>query len=150
MRRLTACGMLLFRHNPEPEFLLMRHSWRWDLPKGHQEQGESEQECALREMSEETGIAPEQVRLDAAFRFVTSYTVQPPYFNGEWVEKAYIIFLGYVPADVEIRVSEHEGYQWFAWRPPHQLQEFLLDPLLEAVRLHFETQRDQNAADAGS
>jgi 8-oxo-dGTP pyrophosphatase MutT (NUDIX family) len=149
MRQLTACGMLLFRHNPQPEFLLMRHSWRWDLPKGHQDEGESEQACALREMQEETGITPEQVQMDAEFRFSTCYTVQPPYFNGEWVEKVYIIFLGTVPADVVIQVSEHEGYQWFAWQPPHQLQEFLLDPLLEAVKLHFE-QQAAHGADEGS
>ena len=29
----------------------------WDLPKGHQEQGESIEQCALREVSEETGLS---------------------------------------------------------------------------------------------
>ena len=29
----------------------------WDMPKGHQETGESLEECALREVAEETGLA---------------------------------------------------------------------------------------------
>lgn len=150
MRQLTACGMLLFRHTPQPEFLLMRHSWRWDLPKGHQEEGESELDCALREMQEETGIDPQQVQLDPGFRFVTRYRVQPPYLNGEWIDKQYVIFLGTVAANVAVQPEEHEGYQWFPWQPPHRIQEFLLDPLLEAVRLHFEEQTSANVPDAES
>jgi 8-oxo-dGTP pyrophosphatase MutT (NUDIX family) len=147
MRQITACGMLLFRQTSQLEFLLMRHSWRWDLPKGHQEADEDELECALREMQEETGLSPDVVRVDPDFRFVTRYQVQPPYFDGEWVDKQYVIFLGYVPADAEIQPTEHAGYQWFLWQPPHQIQDFLLDPLLEAIRAYFE--RD-HAPDAES
>ncbi|NMB37684.1 MAG: NUDIX domain-containing protein [Bacteroidales bacterium] len=36
--------------------LMIRRRGRWDLPKGKMETGESHQECALREVAEETGI----------------------------------------------------------------------------------------------
>ena len=42
--------------NSEGEFLLIRRSGLWDLPKGHQEDGEQIEATALREVEEETGI----------------------------------------------------------------------------------------------
>jgi len=42
--------------NSEGEFLLIRRSGLWDLPKGHQEAGEQIEATALREVEEETGI----------------------------------------------------------------------------------------------
>lgn len=44
------------------EWLMIRRNGRWDLPKGHVEPGESTAECAVREISEETGVAGEIVR----------------------------------------------------------------------------------------
>ena len=42
--------------NEKGEFLLIRRSGLWDLPKGHQEPGEEMQFTALREVEEETGL----------------------------------------------------------------------------------------------
>ena len=42
--------------NNKGEFLLIRRSGLWDLPKGHQEPGESLENTALREVEEETGL----------------------------------------------------------------------------------------------
>lgn len=42
--------------NPEGEILLMFRRGKWDLPKGKQDEGESLEECALREVTEETGL----------------------------------------------------------------------------------------------
>ena len=35
--------------------------------------------------------------------------------------------------DLEIAPTEHPGYQWFDWRPPHAIQQNTVDPLLAAV-----------------
>jgi len=42
--------------NSRGEFLLIRRSGLWDLPKGHQEPGEPIEDTALREVEEETGL----------------------------------------------------------------------------------------------
>lgn len=42
--------------NSRGEFLLIRRSGLWDLPKGHQEPGEPIEVTALREVEEETGL----------------------------------------------------------------------------------------------
>ena len=42
--------------NEKGEFLLIRRSGLWDLPKGHQEPGEPLEETAVREVEEETGL----------------------------------------------------------------------------------------------
>jgi len=52
-----ASGGLL--HNSNDEFLFIKRNERWDVPKGHLEEEESLQECAVREIREETGLIPE-------------------------------------------------------------------------------------------
>jgi 8-oxo-dGTP pyrophosphatase MutT (NUDIX family) len=138
MRKITSAGTLLFRETPEKSFLLVRSGKRWDVPKGHVERGESEQQAALRELREETGIRAEQVTLDPAFRFQTGLKFKAAYLGGQFVDKTYVVFLGYVGDTGEIRLTEHDSYQWFAWNPPHRIQKFLIDPLLEQVSRHFE------------
>ncbi len=41
---------------PQGEVVMIRRSKHWDLPKGHIEPGESAEECAVREIEEETGV----------------------------------------------------------------------------------------------
>ncbi len=41
--------------------LMISRRGRWDLPKGHWEEGESIEECALREVAEETGVVASEI-----------------------------------------------------------------------------------------
>lgn len=41
--------------------LAMRRNGRWDLPKGHLEEGESIEQCAAREVAEECGLKLERI-----------------------------------------------------------------------------------------
>ena len=136
-REIKACGVLCFRDGEEKSFLLLKHPRRWDLPKGHIRKGETERDCALREMQEETGILPLQVWLDPDFRFETQNPVRLPYLKNARANKTYAIFIAYVLEDVTIHLTEHESYRWFAWSPPHYIQPWLIDPLLQAVEAHF-------------
>ena len=76
MPEVKSCGLLIVRGEPVREFLLMRHADRWDLPKGHVDPGETEMQCALRELREETGIAATDIELIDGFRFTTQYPVR--------------------------------------------------------------------------
>lgn len=51
---ITACGGMVT--NPSGETLMIFRNERWDLPKGKIEDGESLEQCAVREVIEETGI----------------------------------------------------------------------------------------------
>ena len=42
------------------QWLMIRRNGRWDLPKGHLECGERIEECAAREIEEETGVRAER------------------------------------------------------------------------------------------
>lgn len=137
MRQVKSCGVILFRRNPDVSFLLMKHTHRFDLPKGHVEPGETEIDCALREMWEETGINPDLVKLDDEFRYEEMYYPIEPRFGSERVEKTLVIFLGWVDAADAIQVTEHAGHEWRKWSPPHAIQKHTINPLLSAVEEHF-------------
>lgn len=137
MADVTSCGVLIFRSDPNRSFLLMRHPKRWDLPKGHVDKGETELECALRELWEETGITAKDIELDPDFRFLLQYTVRYKRHGNVPKQKDLIIFLAELKNDVEIVPTEHKGFEWFEWQPPHSIQEETIDPLLSSVAEHW-------------
>ncbi len=118
-------------------FLLMEHADRLDLPKGHRQPGESEVECALRELFEETGIRSEQVGLEADFRFATTYHPRYKRFGGERVEKEVVIFLGWLTEAITIQPSEHQGFRWVDWPPIQPFDNPTINALLEQVGQYF-------------
>ena len=132
MSEAKSCGFLIVRGEPVREFLLMRHVDRWDLPKGHVDPGETEMQCALRELSEETGITANDIDVIDGFRFTMQYPVWAKR-DGRLYNKTLIVFLARLVREVRINPTEHGGYQWFPWNPPHKIQERTIDPLLTAV-----------------
>ena len=130
MKTIKSCGVLIVHGDPIDSFLLMRHPTRLDLPKGHVDPGESELECALRELEEETGIQANDIELDPHFRFTTQYTVLKKRYGDQPMDKTLVIFLGRLLNDVEVRPTEHQGFQWTKWDPPHRIQQQTIDPLL--------------------
>lgn len=72
----TSAGGVVFRiDDGRPLYLLIRDSYQnWGFPKGHLEEGEVAEAAAVREVSEETGLADLSVRgaietIDWFFRF---------------------------------------------------------------------------------
>ena len=142
MAEVKSCGFLIYRREsnvtktptanekPKRSFLLMRHPKRMDLPKGHVDPGENELECALRELEEETGIAQGDIELDSNFRFVQHYTVRYKKSGKVPKRKELVIFLAELTKHVEIQLTEHEGFEWVDWDPPHDIQEKTINPLL--------------------
>lgn len=137
MPPLKSCGVLVVKGDPVTSFLLMRHADRWDLPKGHVDEGETDTVCALRELEEETGIRPDDIALDPQFHYSTEYFVQYKRTGGKRQLKTLVIYLGRLLRDVDIQLTEHLGYEWFPWSPPHHIQEMSIDPLLRAVERYL-------------
>ena len=133
MSDLRSCGFLIVREDPIRSFLLMKHPKRWDLPKGHVDEGESDMQCALRELQEETAITADDIHVFDDFRFEHHYRVKNKRTGGKLTDKTLVIFLARLDRAVEIVVTEHDSYQWFDWSPPHAIQEQTIDPLLAKV-----------------
>lgn len=130
-----AAGFLLMVRGPRPQFLLMQHAERWDLPKGHAEDGESLLETALRETEEEAGIPAASIEVDPEFRFVTEYRVEGKR-RGSY-DKRVTYFLGFLDHKPEIEVTEHLGHRWWDWPCEGSIQTQTIDPLLQALRKYF-------------
>lgn len=137
MRKVRSCGVLVVRAAPRPSFLLMKHARRFDLPKGHQNPGETDLDCALRELREETGIGRGEIELDPGFRYEETYYPTYARLGGAVVEKTLVIFLGKLLRDREIVRTEHAGHLWVDWSPPHRIQERTVDPLLAKLELYL-------------
>ncbi len=74
MKKEKSCGAVVYRGKKgEREILLIRHKngGHWAFPKGHVEKGETEEETALREIREETGL---KVKLKTDFRHCVTYS----------------------------------------------------------------------------
>ncbi len=137
MRQVRSCGVLVLRGNPVDSFLLMKHSRRYDLPKGHVDGNETDIECAMRELREETGIGSDDLELDPEFRWQTDYYVRYREFGGQLAHKTLVVFLGILKREVPIVVTEHQGHVWQPWNPPHKIQRETIDPLLTAAEAYL-------------
>jgi len=132
MRKTKSAGILLFTKK-KTHFLLMRHDDRWDLPKGHVEEGESDIAAAIREFEEETGVSRSSIKLIEDFKFELHYIAKEKKYQ-EFCDKTLIIYLATLKSknfiDTEIKLTEHKGHSWFIWNPPHKIQHKTIDPLL--------------------
>lgn len=133
-----AAGYLVFRNSQRLEFLLMQHPDRWDLPKGHLDQGETVIQAAQRELWEETGIPSNAIWTDPQYCFVHRYWVAKRKNPEQKSLKELSIFLGILLQPIELVCSEHPNYKWWDWNPPHRIQYQTIDPLLASVAQHFQ------------
>ena len=78
-----ACGCIISQNN---KILLIRQmSGMWGFPKGHVEEGETEEQTAQREVKEETNI---DVEIDSSKRYVMHYKTD----KGKY--KEVVLFVG--------------------------------------------------------
>jgi 8-oxo-dGTP pyrophosphatase MutT (NUDIX family) len=105
-----SCGAVVFRKiNDEYRFLLIknRRSNHWGFPKGHMEKGETQEETAMREVLEETGV---HIRIFSDFSYESRYKI------GAKIEKRVDVFLA-VTEDTQtvIQKEEIEDYIWLRY-----------------------------------
>ena len=125
-----SCGAVVFtRIDSEIRYVLVQsRAGHFGFPKGHTEVGETEEETALREVSEEVGLQP--VCLEG-FREVSEYTLP-----GNNIRKQVAFFLGYYESQKIIP-------------QPSELQQAVLVSYEEAMTLleHEENRKILTSAD---
>ncbi len=108
-----SCGAVVYRVDGGRRLYLVLHysEGHWDLPKGHAEPGESEEQTARREIEEETGIT--QLEFDMAFRKTISYEFER---EGKKVPKQVVFFMAKTEQE-EVRLSsEHLSFAWLPFQ----------------------------------
>ena len=122
-----SAGIILFREKKgQREYLLLKYIFKskyWGFAKGNIEQDESEQDTALREVKEETGL--EKITLNPKFKEKISYFLRR---DGKIMYKEVIWFLGKVEDKTDGKVStEHEELIWLPYHKALGLVTFKKD-----------------------
>ena len=118
-----SCGAVVFtRIDGEPHYVLVRAKDQpvgcHGFPKGHMEPGETEEQTALREIYEETGL---RVRLLPNFRAVTEYALPSP----PDTRKRVVFFLAeYEAQEVTVQETELAAITVAPWPQALELTEF--------------------------
>lgn len=132
---IQAAGLVLLTRSRPQQLLLLQHRDRWDLPKGHADDGEDLMTTALRETEEETGITQDKIQVDKQFQFVTQYPIKRSK-RGAYLKRV-TYFLGYLERVETIRLTEHIGYRWIDWPNTDPIQLNTIDPLLAKLRSYL-------------
>lgn len=106
--------------NSRGDALMIFRNGRWDLPKGHVEQGETLEECALREVKEECGVS--------GLRLCGPITETIHFYNmyDRWTIKRTAWFSMRCDGEVLTPQSE-EGIMAARWVPYGELEQRLED-----------------------
>ena len=111
-----SCGAVIYsKIDKDLEFLIIsnKNDGHWGFPKGHVEKDESEEETAVREVREETGL---QVTLMDGFRVSVEYSVKKE------TMKEVVFFLARVyDQTVNIQLDELNDYKWVSFQSAKQL-----------------------------
>lgn len=128
----VAAGGLV--RNSRGRALLFWRRGAWDMPKGHQEKGESLEQCAIRETEEETGLK----NLSLGSPICTTYHT---YHNkGNFVLKESHWYRMTVPAGEKVTVQTEEDIVKARWCGPWSLKR-LLKKAYPSIRDVFAAER---------
>jgi bis(5'-nucleosidyl)-tetraphosphatase len=108
-----SAGAVVFVRDSELKFLLLHYhnqTLYWGLPRGNIESGEDEEQTALREIVEETGLA--NVTLIPGFREKVHWYYM---LKGKKIFKEVVFFIAET-ASTDVTISkEHVGYCWVGY-----------------------------------
>ncbi|WP_276392846.1 NUDIX hydrolase [Eudoraea chungangensis] len=105
--------------NKEGKVLFIYRNDKWDLPKGKLEKGESIEECALREVEEETGV--KNLKLENFLR-ITYHIFKK---NGEYRLKEVHWYAMRTSYKGKLTGQKSEGIEKVKWKGPQKIHKAL-------------------------
>ena len=113
-----SAGAVVFRVvENEPQYLILCSNQNiWGFPKGHVEKGETEEQTALREIFEETGLKGNFI---SGFNERTSYLFT---LNEKIINKNVVFFL-FEAEDKNVKLAdlEHKSHKWLSYEDAKKL-----------------------------
>lgn len=117
--------------NPEGKVLFIYRNDKWDLPKGKIDKGETLEECAIREVMEETGV--KGLKIQNFLR--TTYHVFKR--NGVYKLKEVHWYAMRTSYDGKLKGEKKEGIVKVKWKGPQKIKK-ALENSYQNIRLLFE------------
>ena len=119
MEHKLSCGVVVVRRvDGDWQTVVLRAFHHWDFPKGIREPGEEPEQCAIREVTEETSID------DLEFEWGDRYFETGPYSKGK-VARYYLgttqqeqVVMGISPETGE---PEHHEWRWVSFDDAYDL-----------------------------
>ncbi len=105
-----SCGAIVFRKiNDEYRYLIIKNkrSAHWSFPKGHVEIGETDEQTAMREVLEESGL---HIEIIPGFMATSDYLIQ-----GRVEKQVNIYAARTTDINTKIQESEIEDYSWLTF-----------------------------------
>ena len=106
-------------YNQENKLLMIFRNGKWDLPKGKLEEGESIENCAIREVEEECGIS----NLQITEKLTDTYHIYK--HKGKKILKRTFWFKMKSNFDGDLIPQTEEGIMKVVWVERHEIQEKL-------------------------
>lgn len=139
MIKIVAAGGIVENENREILFQFRRGVW--DLPKGKLDDGESIEECAAREVEEETGL--KNVELGELLGITTHYYVE----RGVEIEKETYWYAMKVKGKQRLVPQTEEDITDLKWVKEQDLPQYLSNTystIIEVVEKYFDRENQVN------
>lgn len=118
-KRIIAAGGLVL--NDKKKLLMIFRRGKWDLPKGKLDKGESIEDCALREVKEETGL--QKVRIEN-FIALTRHEYFNTYSNKDVIKETHWYEM-YAPGNQTLIPQTEEDIEKIEWTAENEIQQKL-------------------------
>jgi 8-oxo-dGTP pyrophosphatase MutT (NUDIX family) len=115
--------------NEEGKILFQYRRGKWDLPKGKLDDGETIEECAIREVEEETGL--KNVQLNKLIGVTTHNYIE----KGEAIEKETHWFAMKVSGEQQLVPQLDEDILELRWVAKNELNNYLSDTFTNIIEI---------------
>ena len=138
MEKIIAAGGIV--ENEEGKILFMFRRGKWDLPKGKCDEGETIEECAVREVEEETGLTNVKRKqlIDKTIHYYTEH--------GKDIEKETYWYAMEVGGNQNLVPQLEEGITQLIWVGEDELHPYLsntFNNIVDIVTKYFSGKRSQ-------